>query len=132
MKNVKIISGNFTEAGNYSAYDKQGTRFFVFQRVMENSGWKTNEDVTLPFFANVVSKPIGQLDANGDAVVDVNGTPVVTMREQVSCIFKTRQDVIDDAVEDISLEIDIQTAVQALATKSGLSQSRVNALLEQI
>lgn len=132
MKNVKIISGNFTEAGNYSAYDNKGNRYFVFARVMENNGWKTNEDVTLPFYANAVTKPIGQLDANGEPLVDANGVAVTVNREQITCVYKSRQDLIDSAIEDIALDVEIQSAVQAHATQAGLSQSRVNALLEAI
>lgn len=132
MKNVKIISGNFTEAGNYSAYDNKGTRYFVNKRVMENNGWSTDADVTLPFFANVVTKPIGQLDANGEALVDANGVAVTVLRDQITCIYKTKEDLIQDAIDEVSLEIDIQSAIQTHATSAGLSQTRVNALLDAI
>ena len=132
MKNVKIESGNFTEAGNFSAYDDEGNRYFVFARVMQNNGWSTNEEVTFPFYAKVVAKAIGQLDGNNEAVVDINGVPVTTLRDQITCIYKSRQALIDSAVDKISLEIEIQSAVQAQATSAGLSQTRVNALLEAI
>ena len=132
MKNVKINSGNFTEAGNFSAYDDEGNRYFVFGRVMENNGWTKNEDVAFPFYAKVVTKPIGQLDANGEPMIDVNGVPVTTLREQITSIYKSRQDLIDNAVDKASLEIEIQSAIQKHATEAGLSQSRVNSLLEAI
>ena len=132
MKNVKINSGNFTAAGNYSAYDNKGTRYFVAQRVMENSGWKTDADVTLPFFANVITKKIGQLDANGEVLLDAEGIAVTVLRDQVTCIYKTKAELIQDAVDEVSLDIDIQSAIQAHATNAGLSQERVNALLELI
>lgn len=132
MKNVKIESGNFTGAGNYSAYDDEGNRYFVFARVMENNGWTKDAEVALPFYAKVVTKPIGQLDANGDALLDTNGVPVTTLRDQITCIYKSRQELIDSAVDKVSLEIDIQSAIQAQATSAGLSQARVNSLLEAI
>lgn len=132
MKNVKIISGNFTEAGNYSAYDNKSNRYFVNKRVMENNGWSTEADVTLPFFATVITKPIGQLDANGEPLVDANGVAVTVNRDQITCIYKTKEELIQDAIDEVSLEIDIQSAIQAHATSAGLSQSRVNALLEAI
>ena len=132
MKNVKIISGNFTEAGNYSAYDNKGTRYFVNKRVMENNGWSTEADVTLPFFANVVTKPIGQLDSNGEPLVDSNGVAVTVLRDQITCIYKTKEALIQDAIDEVSLDIDIQSAIQAHATTAGLSQTRVNALLDAI
>ena len=132
MKNVKIISGNFTEAGNYSAYDNKGTRYFVNKRVMENNGWSSDTDVTLPFFANVVTKPIGQLDANGEPLVDANGVAVTVLRDQITCIYKTKEALIADAIEEVALDIEIQSAIQAHATTAGLSQTRVNALLDAI
>lgn len=132
MKTIEIISGNFTEAGNYSAYDEDGNRMFVFKRVMENQGWLTDADVKLPFYAKVVSKPIGQLDANGDTVVDTNGVAVTTLRDTVTRIYESRQQVIDSAVNKLSLDIEIQKAVQEQATTAGLSQTRVNALLDAI
>ena len=132
MKNVKIISGNFSEAGNYSAYDNKGTRFFVNKRIMDNNGWTKDADVTLPFFANVITKAIGQLDANGEPLIDANGVAVTVLRDQVTCIYKTKEALIQDAVDEVSLDIDIQSAIQAHATSAGLSQTRVNALLDAI
>lgn len=132
MKNVKIKSGNFTEAGNYSAYDNKATRYFVAKRVMENSGWTKDADVTFPFYANVITKSIGQLDANGEVLVDANGVAVTVLRDQITCIYKTKEELIEDAIDEVSLDIDIQSAIQAHASSAGLSQTRVNALLDAI
>lgn len=128
LRNVQILSGNFSANGNFSAYDDDGERYFVPKRLMESQGWVADADVAFPFWAKVKTKAIGQLDANGDPLMNSDGTPVLVDREQVASIFKKREDLISSCVEKIALDIDVQTAIKAKATAAGLSEKSIDLL----
>ena len=128
-KKVEILSGNFTTAGNYSAYDDEGTRYFVPKRLMEAHGWTTDTEVKTPFFAKAGTRTIGQLDADNQVVVGSDGRPVTVDREQILSIFKTREELILACVNKASLEIEIASAISAKATTAGLTQTQLDALL---
>lgn len=125
---VEILSGNFSEKGNFSAYDEDGERYFIPKRLMESKGWAADADVQFPFWAKFKTKQIGQLDANGDVLMDSNGVPVVVDRLQIASIFTDEQELIDRAVNKQTLKIKIEQAVRAKATAAGLSEKSIDLL----
>ena len=125
-----ILSGNFSSNGNFSGYDDENERYFISKRTMENQGWIKNEDVQFPFYIKAKVKTIGQLDGSGDPLVDANGLAVTVNRLEATSVFKTKQELINSCVDKLSLEIEIQSAIQAVAKTSGLTDASVKALLE--
>lgn len=126
---VQVLSGNFSDKGNFSAYDDDGERYFVPKRLMASKGWEKDEDVQFPFWAKFKVKQIGQLDANGEVLMNSEGMPVVVDRTQITSLFTDRQALIDSCVDKEGLKIDIQSAIKAKATSAGLSEKAVDLLL---
>lgn len=130
MKNFTAQSGAFTTAGNYTAYSSKGERIFVHKRVMQSQGWLKDADVKLPFYAIIDNKEIGQLDANGNPAVNADGTAVLVSRLQALSVFKTKEDLINAQVDDITLDIEVKSAIKASASSAGLTETAINSLLE--
>ena len=126
-KNVEIISGNFTEAGNFSGYDDERTRYFASKRAMESHKWTKFEDIKFPFFAKVDTRKIGQLDDNGDPLTK-DGLPVLVDRDEILAIFDDEQSLIDHEVRKASLGIKITAAIRKEASAAGFSEQQLNAL----
>ena len=131
-KVIKIESGNFskTDAGNFSAYNEDGDRFFVFKKVMENSGFKTDADCKFPFYAKVTTKAIGKINKDGEIDMNADGTPVTTMRDQLTRIFKTKAEWIASEVDKVKDQIDLQSAIEKVIGSAELSDTSMKTLLE--
>ena len=128
MKKVEIVSGNFSTAGNYSGYDDDGQRYFVPQRLMENHGWKTNEQVVFPFFAKTAVNKINPFDENNQPLMK-DGAPVIVDRPQVMSIYKTEQEIIDHEIRKASMDVKIAAGIKAVAVEAGLTQSIIDTLV---
>lgn len=128
LKKIKVLSGNFATGdgnkGNYNAYDKHSERFFVPKRLMESNGWLKDEDVKFPFYANATVKAIGVLDADGEPLTE-NGVAVTRDRLQVVSIYKTREEMVADYIDDASLDIDIAAGIQKAASAAGLTAAQM-------
>ena len=129
----KATSGRFTNAGNFSAFDKYDNRVFISKRVMDSQGWTKIEDIKFPFYALTKTEKIGQLDDNGNPLKDTNGVEIKTDRFQASCIFPTKESMIesfaDDKFDDAMLDEQINQIVKQKASSAGLSESAINNLL---
>ena len=124
MKTKTLTSGNFSANGNFSGYDNQGERWFVHGRAMESLGFKTDSDVTFPLYAIVTEREIQSRDENGDL------SDTMVIRKQATAVFKTVAELVSAKNADIALEIAIKADLEAVVSKSGLSDSSVKALLE--
>lgn len=129
IRNFAILSGNFTEAGNFSGYDVFGNRLHIHARQMTTLGWVKNEDVKFPFFAVGDVKQIGQLDENGDAKLNSDGSAVLIDRLTASSVFTSKQQLIEAHVDVATIDIDINAAIIAKATTAGLKETDLAALL---
>ena len=133
VRRFKAESGRFTNAGNFSAFDKYDNRIFISKRIMDSKGWEKVEDITFPFYALVKTEKIGQLDSNGNALKDENGVEIKVEREQASCVFPTKDSMIesfaDDRFDDGMLEEQINQVVRQKASNAGLSEQQVSSLL---
>jgi hypothetical protein len=128
MQKFVITSGNFTENGNFSGYDMINTRLHIHKRQMEAAGWNKIEDVKFPFFAVGAVKQIGQLDENGEAKLNADGSPVLIDRLTATSVFATEEAIVAAHVANQSLDIKISAALHAVAKSSGLSEKAVAAL----
>ena len=129
MKNFVIVSGNFTENGNFSGYDAFGTRLHIHKRQMEAAGMDTIEKVKFPFHAIGAVKQIGQLDENSEPKLNAEGAPVLVDRLTATSVFKTREELVNAHVDVATIDIDIKAAIAAKASTAGLTKEAVNALL---
>jgi len=131
-KVIKIESGNFStsDKGNFSAYNEDGDRFFVFKKVMENTGFKTDADCKFPFYAKVTTKPIGRINKDGEVEVDSNGVPITVMRDQLTRIYKTKAEWIASEVDKVKDQIDLQSAIEKVIGTAELSDTSMKTLLE--
>lgn len=129
MKNFVINNGAFTTNGNFSGYTALGKRVHLHKRQMESLGWTKNEEVTFPFYCIAEEKEIGQLDVNGQAVVDPNtGLAVVSKRLTALSAFKTQEDIVKAHAESSLLDVVIQKEIRTQATSAGLSENEISAL----
>jgi hypothetical protein len=128
MKNFVINNGAFTANGNFSGYTALGVRVHLHKRQMEALAWTKNEDVKFPFFCIAEDKEIGQLDANGKAVVDANGVEVKSSRLTALSAFKAKEEIIQAHADSKLLDINIQQEINKQATSAGLSESAISAL----
>jgi hypothetical protein len=125
MKTVAIISGNFTETGNFSGYNASGTRIHVSGRTMESAGIKKGDTVKFPLFATVVEREFNVLDENGNAKEGET-----FKREQAGAIFTNKQALIEAVNADKLLAVEAEADLKAKANAVGLTQEAINALQE--
>jgi hypothetical protein len=125
MKTVAIISGNFTETGNFSGYNASGTRIHVSGRTMESAGIKKGDTVKFPLFVTVVEREFNVLDENGNPKEGET-----FKREQAGAIFTNKQSLIEAVNADKLLAVEAEADLKAKATAVGLTQEAINALQE--
>jgi 2-hydroxychromene-2-carboxylate isomerase len=124
MKTVAIISGNFTENGNFSGYNAAGSRIHISGRTMESAGMKKGDKLTFPFYATVVEREFNVLDEQG------NPTEEKFKREQAGAVFTNKAALIEAVNADKVLAIEANADLVGKATAVGLSDNAVKALLE--
>lgn len=122
MKTVAIISGNFTETGNFSGYNASGSRIHVSGRTMESAGIKKGDVVKFPLYATVVEREFNELDEQG------NPTDKTFKREQAGAIFTNKQALIEAVNADKVLTIEAEADLKAKASAVGLTDEAINAL----
>ena len=121
-KNYVINNGSFTANGNFSGYTALGERVHIFGRQMEALGWKSNADVTFPFYTIGQMKTINQLNEKGETI----GT---TERLTALSAFKTREEIKQAHADSSLLDIEIQQEIKAQASSAGLTDAAINSLL---
>ena len=128
MNSLRIISGAFTAAGNFSGYTALGKRVHIFKRQMATLGFTEDGNVKFPFYVIAEEKTIGQLDSNNQPVVDGSGNPVTNLRLTATATFLTKEDITDACVEEVTLGADIKAEIAKVASSRGLSQATVESL----
>lgn len=129
MRNFTVQSGDFTKAGNFTAYSALGERVFIHKRVMESQKWNKTEDVTFPFYAIIDTKEIGQLDDAGKPKMNADGTAVLVERLQALSIFSSEETLTNAQVDNVTLDIRVKSAIKSSASSAGLTESAINSLL---
>ena len=132
MRNYSIVSGNFSANGNFSGYTALGERLFIHKTQMNSLGFSKESDkpVSFPFYAIGATKQIGQLDENGKAKVNVDGTPLTVDRLQALSIFGSKESLTNAHVDTATLDIEIASAIKSQASAKGLSETAINKLME--
>lgn len=121
-KNYVINNGSFTANGNFSGYTALGERVHIFGRQMEALGWKSNADVTFPFYSIGTMKTISQLNEKGETI----GT---SERLTALSAFKSRDEIKQAHADSSLLDIEIQQEIKAQASSAGLTEQAINNLL---
>ena len=129
MKNFAIHSGNFSANGNFSGYTALGERLFIHKTQMSGLGLEAGALPKFPFYAIGATKMIGQLDSNGQAAVNADGTLVQVPRLQALSIFANKEALTSAHVDTATLDIEIKSAISGAATSAGLTQSAIDSLL---
>lgn len=123
---VQIFSGNFSKGenakGNFTGYDSEGTRIFIFKAQMETLGIKEDKDFK-PFYALVAERDIQTRDENGEL------TDTVTKRLQATAVFKTEAELYQAKNSSKRLELGAMLDLQQTASTAGLSEKHVEMLL---
>lgn len=127
-KNFVINNGAFTANGNFSGYTALGQRVHFHKRQMESLGWATNEQVKFPFYSIAEDKEIGQLDGNGQPLMDNNGVAVTSKRLTALSAFTTRDSIKQAHADNALLDIEIAQEIKSQASSAGLTDSAINAL----
>jgi|LakMenEpi03Aug12_release.lakeMendotaPanAssembly.Ray.scaffolds.fasta_scaffold564644_1 hypothetical protein len=124
---IQILTGNFSKGenskGNFSGYDSEGNRIFIFKAQMESLGMTKDADFK-SFYALVANKPIQTRDADGEL------TDVLTDRLQATAVFKTEAELYNAKNSSARLQMGAMVDLQKTATSAGLSDAQVQALLE--
>jgi hypothetical protein len=123
MKTVAIISGNFTESGNFSGYNAAGTRIHVSGRTMESAGIKKGDKITFPLYATVVEREFNVLDEQGNPKLGET-----FKREQAGAVFTNKAALIEAVNADKVLELEAAADLTSKASAAGLTQEAINAL----
>lgn len=124
---VLIVSGNFTQKGNFSGYDENGERYFIHSRLIASTGWKADKDVQFPFWTTgVKERTVNMMQVNADGTL--SATDETITRTQAGAIFKTTEDLVKVAVMKASADIEIASAVHKFAVESGLSKETADKL----
>jgi len=129
---TEIVGGNFSKAGNFSGYDEENERYFIHKRVMEQQGWNKDSDVKFPFWTKAGVREYNTLDENGEAQTDAEGNTLKFKRMQVLTIYKSREAMIESAINKATVDIEIQAGIQAKASTAGLSQAAIDTLASAV
>jgi len=137
-----INSGNFSDNGNFSAYNTKGERIYIHKRQMEALGYKPGDTVQYPFFVIAENKTYGArplLDTAGKPVLNEDGTQkfvpypdgkFTMTRSTATAIFKTKEDYINAFVLDKVLDAEVAQAVKREMNAVGISsQAELEALV---
>jgi hypothetical protein len=129
MKNYAITSGKFTGAGNFTGYTALGERVHVHKAQMASLKWAKDEEVKFPFYAIGEVKKIGQLNEDNSPKTNEDGSPVLVDRLTATSVFSAKQGLIEARVDAMTLDIDITKSVKEAATKAGLTEKELSALV---
>jgi hypothetical protein len=135
---AQILSGKFSSgkdaktnvarAGNFTAYNEDGSKIFISKQIMESIGIKSDADTKnadgsfKPFFTIFDVKDINTADASGEYTV-------ATTRVQALSCFLTETAMIDAFYSSERRKIVGQGGLKTLATTVGLSDANVDAIL---
>lgn len=124
MKTVAILSGSFTQNGNFSGYNAAGQRIHISGRTLEAAGIKKGDTINYPLYALVVEREFDSLDENG------NPTGEKFKREQAGSVFTTKAAMIEAANADKMLAVETAAALKAEASAAGISEQQFKSMLE--
>lgn len=132
MKSLEILSGSFSNNGNFTGYTLLGRagRVFVHKNQMESLGWTKKEDVKYPFYVIGTNETYNKLDENNKPVI-VDGKPETFERFTASAVFKEKAALIQAKVNAISIDVEVATEVKRSAEKAGLTEADMKQLLAE-
>jgi hypothetical protein len=123
MQTVAILSGSFTDNGNFSGYNAAGQRVHVPARTMESIQLTKDSKIAFPLYALVVEREFDVVDADNEP------TGKTFKRQQAGSIFLNKADMIAAANADKMLTIETAAALKTQATAAGLTEDAISGLL---
>jgi hypothetical protein len=122
MKKLIIVSGKWTEAGNFSGYDQFDERLHIPTRIMEGLGFKKGDVVEFPLYAAARERTFNVLDDEG------NPTEEQFTRLQAGCLFKEQSKLIEALGAPALLDIAVTNYVKSAATSAGMTEAEIEQL----
>lgn len=127
LVNTTILSGKFADKdgqlGNFSGYNAQGQRIFIFKEQMAEAGFVDKKSLKFPIHALMTQREIQTRNEDGE----LSGVTVI--RTQATAVFKSREELVDAMTSDKLTAIYAQKLLVAEANSAGLTKEQVNALL---
>jgi hypothetical protein len=134
-KKVIIIGGSYakTGTGNFTARTANGQQLFVPKQMMQDLGYKPDEQPTFPLYGFSATKSIGVfMPGTTDLQMEADGvTPVQVDREEITALFKDKATFAEVANAEFGLDIELREHRRALATTAGLNEEAIESLLAQ-
>jgi len=125
---AQILSGNFTENGNFSGYNLKGERFHIHKQLMAAQKWVKNEDVKFPFYVIAGNREFTKVDANQEPLMKQDGTPDTFTRLQASAVFTTVENLANAFAQDALLDAQIAKVIKATVSAEGLTEEDMRLL----
>lgn len=123
LKTLVILSGNFTDAGNFSGYDATGTRTHFYGEQIK-AVFPTEKDVKFPFYAMAVDKVFDTLDTNGAPIPGEEFT-----RTTATAVFKDQNAMVEAMIAGRKIDILATSALRDFAATTSLDTATINALV---
>jgi len=131
-KNLKIVRGKFTDAGNLTGRTRKGDcRVHIPAQVLETMEWTAEEDIEYPFFVVTELQTINQLALNAETNV-MEPTGATNDRLTATSIFLTEDELADAYCEDALLNVHIAKKVKALAESENLTEQAIESLQQSV
>lgn len=126
MNIIAILSGNFSEKGNFSGYNAAGQRIHIAARQMETLGYTPESiattPITFPLYTIAVEREFNVLDTDGAPTAEK------FQRLQAGSVFPTKAAAIEAFNADKVLTIEAGAELKKVATGLGLTDKQVLAL----
>ena len=119
MKKLIIVSGNWTEAGNFSGYDVVGERVHIHKNMIEGLGFKKGDAVAFPLYCVGAERTFNVLDEEG------NPTEEQFTRLQAGCLFKERGKLVEAIAASSLMDIEVAKFIKAEASSAGMTEAEI-------
>jgi hypothetical protein len=131
-KELSLTSGYYasTGSGNFMALTSKGEEFFIPAAKMVAAGIAKDVMPVFPFYGFGNIRKIGAfIPGTKDPVVDENGKPVLTDRQELTAIYLDLQSFKAVANADFKLATELAADRETIVKSSGLSEESIAMLL---
>lgn len=130
---VALVSGKFSDKGNYTAKTITGERFFVSAAAMEKLGFDKESESIPTLWAAVTTSTYNVMVENSEGKqvpkVDAEGKPETFQRDEATAVFATKAELIAARNAGTLLELEADAELRKEATALGLKEETVDAIL---
>jgi len=127
MQIIAILSGNFSDKGNFSGYNASGQRIHIAGRQMETLGYTPEsvktKPIAFPLYTIAVEREFNVLDTNGEPTTEK------FTRTQAGSIFATKTSAIEAYNSDKVLNLEAVADLKKTAKGLELTEELIADLL---